>query len=252
MTAGAGFDSVAAQAALYSSKNPTRRWLHSARKAWVLNAVRNHASVDRSRALEIGPGAGIYLPSLVSSWERVTAFDRELAFLKHAKGQVREANLELVVGDIAQSGLRTGGFQLIICSEVIEHVPDPVSALHELHRLLATRGVLILTTPQRFSSLEQLSRIAYLPGVIRLARWVYGEPIWDDGHISLMTEAELRRLFIEVGLEVLEEHMMGAYIPLVAEFGGALGVRVAKTLERRMQSGVLDWLLWTQCYVLTK
>jgi SAM-dependent methyltransferase len=183
----------------------------------------------------------------------VTAVDRERVFLEHARTLATgRPTLELVVGNITECGMRTGAFQLILCSEVIEHVADSRSALRELHRLLAPEGVLILTTPQRFSLLEQLSRIAYLPGVIRLVRWVYDEPIWDDGHVSLMTEGELRRRLVKAGFGVVEKHKMGAYIPFVAEFGGAPALRLAKKLERRMQSGRLDWLLWTQCYVLKK
>ena len=253
MIGGADLDPVVAQATLYSSRNPTRRWLHVSRREWVLNAVRDYTENRYSRALEVGPGAGIYLPSLGSSYERVTAFDRERVFLKHARTlATQHPNLELVVGNIAECGMRTGAFQLILCSEVIEHVADPRSALQELHRLLAPEGVLILTTPQRFSLLEQLSRIAYLPGAIRLARWVYDEPVWDDGHVSLMTEGELRHRLDEAGFAVVEQRKMGVYIPLVAEFGRAPALRLAKRLERRMQSGRLDWLLWTQCYVLRK
>jgi SAM-dependent methyltransferase len=253
MTPGADFDPVAAQEALYLSRNPTRRWLHVARRKWVLNAVRDYTKRRYSRALEVGPGGGTYLPSLIASSERVTALDRERVFLEHARAlKTRHPNLDLVVGNITECGMRSGAFQLILCSEVIEHVADSRSAFRELHRLLAPEGVLILTTPQRFSLLEQLSRIAYLPGVIRLAQWFYDEPVWDDGHVCLMTEGELRQRLDEVGLAVVEQRKMGVYIPLVAEFGRASALRLAKRLERRMQSGRLSWLLWTQCYVLKK
>jgi len=40
-----------------------------------------------------------------------------------------------------------GAFDAVLCTEVMEHVPDPIRALHELSRLLRPGGRLILTAP---------------------------------------------------------------------------------------------------------
>jgi len=40
-----------------------------------------------------------------------------------------------------------GSFDAILCSEVLEHIPDPVKAIAEFSRLLKPDGVLILTAP---------------------------------------------------------------------------------------------------------
>jgi SAM-dependent methyltransferase len=40
-----------------------------------------------------------------------------------------------------------GAFDLVLCTEVLEHVPDPDAALREIHRVLGARGVLVLSTP---------------------------------------------------------------------------------------------------------
>lgn len=243
-------DPIVDQTTLYESKNPTRRWLHASRREWVLDAVRRHSSKGGGRALEVGPGAGIYLPELASRYASVTAFDREHAFLHNAREIAEEyPNLEVVIGDMTQCEM-TGEFDLILCTEVIEHVDRTGAALRELHRLMSPDGVLILTTPQRFSSLEVLQHIAYLPGVIQLVRWVYRESIWDDGHINLMTAREMRRRLAESGFRIIEEHKLGVYIPFLAEFSGKLGVNVARRLEPWLRSGILSWMLWTQCYVL--
>jgi SAM-dependent methyltransferase len=38
-------------------------------------------------------------------------------------------------------------FDLVLCTEVLEHVPDPDATLREIRRVLVDRGALILTTP---------------------------------------------------------------------------------------------------------
>ena len=41
-------------------------------------------------------------------------------------------------------------FDVIVCTEVLEHTLNPFSAIEEIHRLLKTGGVLLMTTPFDF------------------------------------------------------------------------------------------------------
>ncbi len=56
-------------------------------------------------------------------------------------------------------------FDIILCSEVLEHVPDPTKALDEFMRLLKPRGKLILTAP--FASLVHFAPYHYCTGFSR-------------------------------------------------------------------------------------
>jgi len=51
------------------------------------------------------------------------------------------------VCDIAAIPVGDGYFDAVLCSEVIEHVPDPVSVMAEFARILKPGGRLILTAP---------------------------------------------------------------------------------------------------------
>jgi SAM-dependent methyltransferase len=52
-----------------------------------------------------------------------------------------------LVSDITAIPAPDESFDVILCSEVLEHVPEPTHALDEFHRLLKPRGKLILTAP---------------------------------------------------------------------------------------------------------
>ena len=238
------------QETLYTSRNPTRRWLHRSRRARIEATLRRVAGHGGGRALEIGPGSGVYLPLLCELFQSVMASDVEEAFLVQAREISKEhPNLEAVADDITASRLPDDHFDVILCSEVVEHIPDSAAALRTMRRLLKPGGTLVLSTPQRHSPLELSGRIAFLPGVVQVVRLIYREPILATGHINLLTAATARRQLAEAGFEVLESDQSGVYIPLIAEFTGQLGLKLEQWIERRIKGGRLSGLLWIQYYL---
>jgi SAM-dependent methyltransferase len=70
-----------------------------------------------------------------------------------------------IVSDIARIPEPDASFDAVLCSEVLEHVPDPLSALRELARLLKPGGRLILTAP--FASLVHFAPYHFSTGFSR-------------------------------------------------------------------------------------
>lgn len=243
---------VELQETLYNSKNPTRSWLHISRRDWIMDALRASASGrDIHRAIEVGPGSGVYLPLLSELAREVVAADIEQAYLEHAEALAETLpNLDCRTVDITRSDLPTGEFDLVLCTEVIEHIADSPAALRGLRSLVAKGGRLVLSTPQRYSPLELFAKIAFLPGIIDIVRWIYREPIIPTGHINLLTEKTLKTQLDDAGLVILDEYKCGMYLPVVAEALGHTGLRFEQWLEKTIRGTWLDALLWTQCYVL--
>lgn len=242
------------QETLYRSANPTRRWLHCIRRDWIISAMRRYQTTEARQALEIGPGSGIYLPELADLYQQVYVSDIESAYLNNAEQRLQHlSNLNIYVDDITASQLPVASFDFILCTEVIEHIEDSQCALAQMWRLLRPGGVLLLSTPQRYSTLEQTAKIAFLPGIIQLVKMIYNEPVMETGHINLLTEVELKQQIDNAGFSVVEEsHKSGFYLPLIAEFLGKSGLKLEQFLEQKINGGRLDWLLWTQYFVLRK
>ncbi|MBE3574455.1 MAG: glycosyltransferase [Firmicutes bacterium] len=106
------------------------------------------------------------------------------------------------VGDIASLGIEAppGGFDAIICADVLEHLPDPWRVLKKLSSLLSRRGVVILSLPNFRNVLE-------IAGVIR-GSWDYQSAgIFDHSHLRFFTPARARQLVEAAGLRVRELYL---------------------------------------------
>jgi ubiquinone/menaquinone biosynthesis C-methylase UbiE len=67
-----------------------------------------------------------------------------------------------IVSDITAIPKPQSSFDVILCTEVLEHIPDPLAALKEFGRLLRPGGLLIITAP--FCSLTHFSPHHYATG----------------------------------------------------------------------------------------
>lgn len=70
-----------------------------------------------------------------------------------------------IVCDIVSIPEPDSSFDAILCSEVLEHIPEPSAAIKEFSRLLKPGGILILTAP--FASLVHFAPYHYCTGFSR-------------------------------------------------------------------------------------
>jgi hypothetical protein len=110
----------------------------------------------------------------------------------------------------------------------------------------------VVTTPNRWSSLEAAARLLTFRPIAAMARAVYREPVDALGHINLLSRRQLMRQLHAAGFKVHAATDLALYLPLLAEFGGQLSCRLARGLAGRLAHTRLRGLLWTQCLVVQK
>lgn len=139
---------------------------------------------------------------------------RNTPFLGRGRVQVHDiSGVEVVDGaetiDLRQPGTRD--FDLVVCSQVLEHVPAPMELLLEIRPMLSQRTLLYLEVPH-----EQLIREQ--PGRLDLAEQ---KRHWHE-HVNFFTEPGLRRLIERAGLDLVDVH----YLPVDngARKGGVIGL----------------------------
>jgi 2-polyprenyl-3-methyl-5-hydroxy-6-metoxy-1,4-benzoquinol methylase len=85
-------------------------------------------------------------------------------------------------------------FDVVIASEVIEHLENPRFTARELYRLCRPGGHVILTTPNN-ESIRSLLALA-----IR-GHFVHFDKGWYPGHITPLVRKDLLRVLVEAGFE---------------------------------------------------
>lgn len=131
--------------------------------------------------LEVGCGEGFLLKYLAErrpGW-RLAGCDISASAVGYARQQCPQS-VSLRVGDIYRLPIPPASFDLVICSEVLEHLDNAQAALAELKRV--SRGHVLVTVPH-----EPFFRI-----LARLAVWLRLGP--DPGHRQFWTALSFRRL----------------------------------------------------------
>ena len=138
---------------LYNSKNPLVRFVHRNRLKEIVGSLQhNEVSCDRSdkkalKILDAGCGEGHLLRELnhkVPGNILVGADTSEIA-LRQAKRRCDVA--DYVVVDLRKMSFANDYFDVIICTETIEHIIDSKQVIEEFKRILKPTGSLIITFP---------------------------------------------------------------------------------------------------------
>jgi ubiquinone/menaquinone biosynthesis C-methylase UbiE len=243
-------DKIAVINAVYRSKNPARRYLHGRRKNLVAALMRRYVPTVR-KALEVGSGVGTYVPLLLKRAKMVTCLDNDPELLDYVKSRfAQDSRVNLILADALNLPFKDNEFDLVLCSEVLEHVDSPMKLLQELARVKKGAGYLILSTPQKFSLPEIAAKIFFSPVLRKVTSIIVGESIHDMGHKSLQTSRSVQYMLREAGLTIVERQYVGAFLPWPIRKPGISRVRYLRRLENKWAASRLRPLLWTQVYVL--
>jgi SAM-dependent methyltransferase len=144
---------------------------------------------DAGRALDLGCGDG-RLSSELGAGE-LTAADVSAVALERARKRLPGATVVELEPD-APLPFADSSFDLVLCTETLEHVRDVQLLLSEARRVLRPGGTLALTTPAH-------GRLTGLDVVVRGFERRF-DPL--SPHLRFLTRRSLRRLLGELGFEV--------------------------------------------------
>ena len=113
-------------------------------RAWMVRRMVAKYATPNAPILDAGCGTGLNLRHLPEGSTGIDINPRNIALLRQ-----RLPNHTVVEGDVEAMPFADASFGTVLCTEVIEHIPDPSAALAEYRRVLQPGGVLIGSVPAR-------------------------------------------------------------------------------------------------------
>jgi len=159
------------------------------RRVQIIFDVLSREDLKGKRILDGGCGTGWFSMNAVQRGAQVTSLDVGYNLLRQT---ALKCQSDLCNGSLCDLPFCEGSFDIVISSEVIEHVTDPERAFQELVRVLKPGGTLALTTPNRIWH-----------WAIRLGNALGARPY--DGHENWVGYGELRRMAQSQRLQVLDQ-----------------------------------------------
>ena len=152
------------------------------------------ALVPRSarRVLDLGCSTGALGACLRARGAEVVGVERDPGFAREAEGRLDR----VVVADAADLPGDLGRFDCIVAADVLEHLPDPWTALRGAVALLEPGGRVVVSLPnvRFFETFWELG--------VR-GRWPrHDQGIFDSSHLRWFTLRDARDLLEEAGLRV--------------------------------------------------
>jgi ubiquinone/menaquinone biosynthesis C-methylase UbiE len=141
------------------------------REAYIKNWVRSQA--PGLSVLDVGAGAMPYKSDFLENGLVYKSHDFELYDGSSNSAGLQNPNWPVSGHDLVCDieNLPIGDFDLVLCTEVLEHVPNPVEALRAISRSLKLGGVAMVTVP--FSSRMHQAPYWYSAGL---------SPFWFQKH----------------------------------------------------------------------
>ncbi len=117
-----------------------------------LDYIDGIATLNGKMVLDVGCGGGILAEAMAARGARVTGIDLADKPLKVAQLHLLESKLDVVYRNIAVEALAQEvphSFDVVTCMEMLEHVPDPASAVRACAGLLKPGGHAFFATLNR-------------------------------------------------------------------------------------------------------
>ena len=114
--------------------------------------IKSRAKIDKKHVLDVGCGGGLLCETLARRGAHLTGIDLAESALEIARAHMRGTKLHIdyrLSSAETLAGTEAGSYDVVICFELLEHVPDPASTIAACAQLTKPGGNLFFSTINR-------------------------------------------------------------------------------------------------------
>jgi len=165
--------------------------------AWWMATYNNYYSLLEKhtkgrKILDVGSGPGHFLLCGKKRGWDVIGFEPSVEAWKYSKGRKLQVVNNFFNYETAK---QYGPFDVIHASMVLEHVPDPISFVEDMKKLLKPNGVVAIFCPNDYNPLQEI-----------LQKKLKFKPWWvvPTHHLNYFDVFSMKKLLTKTGLDVVE------------------------------------------------
>lgn len=184
--------------------------------------IREVEKIRPANVLDDGCGSGVISRELAKRGFRVVGTDISQALLQRIP---KTRNLELFSADTDALPFRDSTFRCVICSEVLEHLPDFGPAVREIRRVMDGEEAVVLITVPNWGCYDCLEgNYGIVSKTLRIVNRVLGlfkrppmYPYGVDMHFHKMFPWQWKKRLESNGLEIISDRAiyLSPYIPKI-------------------------------------
>lgn len=171
--------------------NPFQRAWHLRKLEEVLNSIQDKPT----KILDVGCASGWFLSRLKKKFPKAKCVGIDVYKDGVKYGKKKYPKITLRVADAHKIPYQENIFDLVICTEVLEHIANPEEALHEIKRVLKKNGTAVI----ELDSGSLLFSIVWY--IWRKSRG----KVWSHSHLHSFTVKKLERILKKTGFEILHK-----------------------------------------------
>ncbi len=204
--------SILHQERMYYVAEKHELWWHRKRLSYVLfylSEIFRKSSVKTF--VDVGCAEGFYVKYVATRYPQTLCIGADLAtaYLRKAKVNAKNMNVDFVACDVERLPFRHDVMDVVLCSEVLEHVHNYRASISELNRV--ANRFLVLSFPGHTYLYHVISSIGF---VKRFADGL----VQDVGHVS------------EINISNVKELLKGNYMSFRVSIGASFPILVFKMI----------------------
>lgn len=125
----------------------------------ALSLRNSSGETSETRLVEFGCGDGFLVEQVTAAFPETEVHAIDISHTALERARRRAPDSRLIQSDALTTPLAAQAFDIALCSEVLEHVPDDSGLLREILRVLRPGGYLVLTTPNLFTARNLLRKL---------------------------------------------------------------------------------------------
>ena len=167
----------------------------------ILQDFLNKNTLSSLCLLDVGSSTGIIDNFLADHFSEVTGIDIDKEAIEYALASFKKSNLKFKVDDLMELSFSDNSFDVIVCTQIYEHVPDARTMMKEIFRVLKPGGICYFAAGNRLTIMEPHYRLPFLSIIPRPLAHIYLKISgkgnhYHEKHLSLPGLQKLTNNFI--------------------------------------------------------